>query len=99
MKTLISFALLFSMLATALAPPPSQPFEKLVFTKITEPDCKRYEGKKCPLHKSPVCGTDERTYYNECALCVFIRTSTKKKDKLIKIGKWEACRKTIPYIK
>nr|AFY11406.1 proteinase inhibitor PSKP-1 [Pithecopus nordestinus] len=95
MKTLISSVLIFCILATALAAPPSQAFEKLVFKQITEPNCKKYEGKKCPVDMNPVCGTDERTYYNECALCVFRRTSTKKEDKLIKIGKWGKCRETI----
>nr|P83578.1 RecName: Full=Proteinase inhibitor PSKP-1 [Phyllomedusa sauvagii] len=58
---------------------------------VIEPKCYKYEGKKCPPDINPVCGTDKRTYYNECALCVFIRQSTKKADKAIKIKKWGKC--------
>nr|ANN87753.1 proteinase inhibitor precursor [Cruziohyla calcarifer] len=92
MKTLISCVLLFCILATALAPLPSQPqFFKKVLKTLAEPNCKKYEGKKCDLNLNPVCGTNGGTYYNECALCVFIRDSTKKSDKMVKIHKWGKC--------
>nr|P83579.2 RecName: Full=Proteinase inhibitor PSKP-2 [Phyllomedusa sauvagii] len=58
---------------------------------VIEPDCKKYEGKKCPPDIALVCGTNGREYYNECALCVFIRDSTLKADKAIKIKKWGKC--------
>nr|ANN87741.1 proteinase inhibitor precursor [Cruziohyla calcarifer] len=80
MKTLISSALLFCILAAALWPVPEA-------EGATEPDCKKYPGK-CPLAQNPVCGTDGRMYYNECALCVFMRDSKNKvKIQIKKMGK------------
>nr|ANN87748.1 proteinase inhibitor precursor [Cruziohyla calcarifer] len=84
MKTLISSVLLFCILAAALWPIHEA-------EAVIEPNCKKYEGKKCDLNPNPVCGTNGREYFNECALCVFIKDSKKKADKMVKIKKWGKC--------
>ncbi|XP_048031957.1 double-headed protease inhibitor, submandibular gland-like [Megalobrama amblycephala] len=39
------------------------------------PDCKPNPSNACPEIYKPVCGSDGKTYSNECELCVAIRES------------------------
>ncbi|XP_067219091.1 ovoinhibitor-like isoform X2 [Chanodichthys erythropterus] len=43
-----------------------------------QPDCKRYPSNICPLNYSPVCGSDGKTYGNECELCAANKASKTK---------------------
>ncbi|XP_038386506.1 double-headed protease inhibitor, submandibular gland [Canis lupus familiaris] len=64
MKSLTVFAI-FALVATAWAGPPP--------AIGREVDCSNYKGKgsqiACPRHLQPICGTDHKTYSNECMFC------------------------------
>ncbi|XP_054831203.1 serine protease inhibitor Kazal-type 1-like [Eublepharis macularius] len=47
--------------------------------KVTLPDCEKYNLPACSKKVDFVCGTDGRTYDNECLLCL---ESQKKKVKI-----------------
>ncbi|XP_012629650.1 double-headed protease inhibitor, submandibular gland-like [Microcebus murinus] len=65
MKGIAALAI-FALAATAWAASPA--------AKGTEVDCSQYNGKgtkiACPRNLSPICGTDQKTYSNECMLCM-----------------------------
>ncbi|XP_007474136.1 double-headed protease inhibitor, submandibular gland-like [Monodelphis domestica] len=47
--------------------------------KGTEVDCGQYftsaKGMGCPRNYQPICGTNQKTYGNECMLCDFNRST------------------------
>ncbi|XP_067238191.1 double-headed protease inhibitor, submandibular gland-like [Chanodichthys erythropterus] len=57
-----------------------------------QPNCKRYSSNICKKIYKPVCGSDGKTYGNECLLCAANRTSKTK----ILIQKQGKCKRRLP---
>ncbi|KAK9962891.1 hypothetical protein ABG768_006130 [Culter alburnus] len=57
-----------------------------------QPNCKRYSSNICTKIYKPVCGSDGKTYGNECVLCAAIRGSKTK----ILIQKQGECNRRLP---
>ncbi|XP_061850293.1 serine protease inhibitor Kazal-type 2 [Colius striatus] len=51
------------------------------------PDCDSYSIPGCPRNYDPVCGTDGKTYGNECDLCF----SNREENKDVQIFKRGVC--------